>query len=138
MVIEMSFSRLRSNTKIFLRRPRLRGSTKTDRPFRPIRSDQPMQRRPTDPQFPRHLIDVRHRQTFVAVPLQKTADRLLAPAALKPGALLFIIVRDAFFDIRFDRQLCPQRSASKFSQLMAKSMQTSRDAALAEWRALAA
>src|SRR5271165_6785141 len=27
MVIEMSFSRLRSNTKVFLRRPRLRGST---------------------------------------------------------------------------------------------------------------
>ena len=79
----------------------------TDRPFRPIRSDQPIQRRPTDPQFPRHLINVRHRQTFVAVPLQKTANRLFAFAALKPRALLFIIVKDAFFDIHFDRQLRP-------------------------------
>ena len=39
------------------------------------------------------------RQTFVAVPLQKAADRLFASASLKPGALLFIIVKDAFFDI---------------------------------------
>jgi hypothetical protein len=33
------------------------------------------------------------------VPLQKAADRLFASASLKPGALLFIIVKEAFFAI---------------------------------------
>ena len=41
------------------------------------------------------------------MPLQEAADRLFASASLKPGALLFSIVKDAFFDIHFDRQLRP-------------------------------
>jgi hypothetical protein len=44
------------------------------------------------------------RQTFVAVPLQKAADRLLASASLKSGALLLIMVKDAFFDIHHGRR----------------------------------
>jgi hypothetical protein len=38
------------------------------------------------------------------VPLQKAADRLFASASLKPGALLFVIVKDAFFDIHNARR----------------------------------
>jgi hypothetical protein len=41
------------------------------------------------------------------MPLQKASDRLLASASLKPGALSFDIVKDAFFDIHFDRQFRP-------------------------------
>jgi hypothetical protein len=59
----------------------------------------PIQRRPTDPQFRRHFVNIFDRQTFVAVPLQKAADRLFASASLKLGAPLFIIVKEAFFDI---------------------------------------
>ena len=72
---------------------------RADGSVRPKRSNQPIQRRATDPQFPRHFVNVFDRQTLVAVPLQKAADRLFASASLKPGALPFIIVKDAFFDI---------------------------------------
>ena len=58
---------------------------RADGSVRPKRSNQPIQRRATDPQFPRHFVDVFDRQTFVAVPLQKAADRLFASASLKPA-----------------------------------------------------
>jgi hypothetical protein len=56
---------------------------RADGSVRPKRSNQPIQRRPTDPQFPRHFVNVFDRQTFVAV---RSKRPLIASSRLHPSS----------------------------------------------------